>query len=29
MTTPAKVLEIAKKEVDAKYKEGNNNDTKF
>jgi len=29
MTTPAKVLELAKKEVDAKYKEGNNNDTKF
>lgn len=29
MTTPAKVLEIAKKEIDAKYKEGNNNDTKF
>jgi len=29
MTTPNKVLAIAKKEVDGNYKEGNNNDTKF
>ncbi|CAB4194187.1 TIGR02594, TIGR02594 family protein [uncultured Caudovirales phage] len=29
MTTPNKVLAIAKKEVDGNYKEGNNNDTKY
>jgi len=29
MTTPQQVLAIAKKEVDAQYKEGANNDTKF